>query len=153
MRRVSLLRLYLLRATYLLIAVGLGSQIWPLIISPPPDLEHMRGVARALLGGISFLAVLGLRYPLQMLPLLFFELVWKTIWIVSIGVPRWLAGTLDADLQATLFDCGLGLVIFPLVIPWGYVIEHYVRRPADRWGNATGADGQRAGLSGEGQSG
>jgi hypothetical protein len=68
-----------------------------------------------------------------MLPLLFFELTWKTIWMVAIGVPRWLADTLTPDIQASLFDCGIGLVIFPLVIPWGYVVEHYVRRPADRW--------------------
>jgi len=24
-------------------------------------------------------------------------------------------------------------VIFPLVIPWGYVWRHYVKAPGDRW--------------------
>jgi hypothetical protein len=39
----------------------------------------MRGVVRSVLAAVSLLAVLGIRYPLKMLPLLFFELVWKTI--------------------------------------------------------------------------
>jgi hypothetical protein len=83
---VSAFRLYLLRAMYLLIVVGLGFQIWPGILHPPKDLEHMRGVVRSLLGAVSLLAVVGIRYPLKMLPLLFFELVWKSIWILAIGL-------------------------------------------------------------------
>jgi hypothetical protein len=146
MHDVSLLRLYLLRATYLLIAVGLGLTIWPLLLAPPPDLEHMRGVVWALLGGVSLLAVLGLRYPLQMLPLLLFELVWKAVWVLAIGLPRWSAGTLDAGMEQTMFDCLLGLVLVPLVLPWGYVRARYVRRPGDRWGHtaAPEADGRAA---------
>jgi hypothetical protein len=27
----------------------------------------------------------------------------------------------------------MGLVIFPLVIPWGYVLRHYLLTPGDRW--------------------
>jgi hypothetical protein len=133
MRDVSLFRLYLLRAAYLLLVAGLGSQIWPLLLNAPPDLEHMRGVVWGLLGGVSLLAVLGLRYPLQMLPLLLFELAWKTVWMLAIGLPRWSAGTLDAATQQTVYDCLFGLALFPLVIPWGYVWANYVRRPGDRW--------------------
>jgi len=42
MTEVSTFRLYLLRATYLLIAVGMGVQIWPGILQHPSDLEHAR---------------------------------------------------------------------------------------------------------------
>lgn len=131
---LSSFRLYLLRATYLLIAVGLGVTIWPLILksaSAPP--EHMQGVVRALLGAVSLLALLGLRYPVRMLPLLLFELTWKTIWVLAIGLPLWRAGQLDAATRETWKACLMGLVIFPLVIPWGYVLRHYLRTPGDRW--------------------
>jgi hypothetical protein len=133
MRDLPLLRLHLLRAAYALLVVGLGSMIWPLLLSAPPDLEHMRGVVWGLLGGLSLLAVLGLRYPLQMLPLLLFELAWKGVWVAAIGLPRWSAGTLDAGTAQTLYECVFGLVLFPLLIPWGYVWASYVRRPGDRW--------------------
>ena len=133
MPEVSTFRLYLLRATYLLLVVGLGFQIWPGILDPPKDLEHMRGVVRSLLGAVSLLAVLGIRYPVKMLPLLFFELVWKSIWIVAFGLPLWSAGQLDPDTRETMKACLMGIVLIPLVIPWRYVLLDYVQAPGDGW--------------------
>jgi hypothetical protein len=132
---VSIARLYVLRATYLLIVVGLGLTIWPGILNPPENLEHYRGVVRSLLAAVSLLAALGLRYPLQMLPLLLFELVWKTIWVLAIGVPLWLGDSFDPATRETWNSCLMGLVLFPLVIPWRHVFEMYVKAPGDRWRN------------------
>ena len=133
MDRVSLFRLYLLRATYLFIVVGLGFLIWPSLLNPPEHTEHMRGVVRSLLAGVSLLALLGLRYPLQMLPLLLFELVWKSIWLLAIGLPLWSAGAFDAGTRQTWNDCLISIVIFLLVIPWGYVLNQYLRQPGSPW--------------------
>ncbi len=69
-REVSLGRLYLLRATYLLLVVGLGLMILPAVIRHEPT---ARGVIPSLLGGVWMLAIVGLRNPLRMLPLLMFE--------------------------------------------------------------------------------
>jgi len=71
---VSLLRLHVLRATYLLLVVGLGATIVPIVVSHELT---ARGVIPSLLGAVWLLALAGLRYPLQMLPLLMFELGWK----------------------------------------------------------------------------
>src|ERR1700741_1319800 len=125
MSEVTTFRLYLLRAMYLLIAVGLGITIWPSILSPPENLSHMGSVVRSVLGAVSLLAVLGIRYPLKMLPLLFFELLWKTIWVLVFGLPLWYAQKLDAGTQETLQACLLGVVLVPLVMPWGHVYRHY----------------------------
>jgi hypothetical protein len=133
MHDVSLFRLYVLRATYLLMVVGLGLTIWPLLLGTPEAAEHFRGVTWCLLGTVALLALLGLRYPLKMLPLLFFELVWKVTWLVAIGLQLRSSGQLEGEFRETWFANLLGLVIFPLVIPWGYVIRTYVRAPADRW--------------------
>lgn len=133
MSDVSTFRLYLLRATYLLIVVGLGFQIWPGLLHPPWDLELMRGVVRSLLGAVALLAAVGICYPLKMLPLLFFELAWKSIWVLAIGLPLWSAHELDPDSLETLKACLMGVVLFPLVIPWRYVLMNYVRAPGDRW--------------------
>lgn len=126
---VSAFRLYALRATYLLIVVGLGFEIWPGIFHHPMT---MHGVASSLLAAVSVLAALGIRYPLQMLPLLFFELVWKSIWLVAIALPLWSAHQIDADTWETVKACLMG-IIFPIVIPWPYVFANYVKKPGDRW--------------------
>ncbi len=127
-REVSRLRLYLLRATYLLLVVGLGLTILPELISHEP---MTRGVIPSLLGGVWLLAIVGLRHPLQMLPLLMFELVWKAIWFLDYGLPQWFTGqvppTFAGDFQAIAF----GVILMPIVIPWGYVYRHYIKA-ADR---------------------
>jgi hypothetical protein len=127
---VSLVRLYLLRATYLLLVVGLGAMIVPQLIHPAPI---ARGVIPSLLGGVWLLAFIGLKYPLRMLPLLMFEFAWKTIWLLAFGLPQWSAGqtppTFTEDFQSIAF----GVILMPIVIPWGYVYRRYIRQPADRW--------------------
>ena len=80
---ITTLRLYLLRAMYLFIAVGLVLTVWPAIIAPPNTTANASTVVRSLLGALAVLCLLGLRYPLQMLPLLLFELLWKVIWVRS----------------------------------------------------------------------
>lgn len=142
MQEVSTLRLNVLRATYLLIAVGMGSQIWPLILRHPADVPHMTGVVRSMLGAITLLsALLGIRYPLKMLPLLFIEWAWKAIWVLSFGLPLWSAGQLDAGTAETMQACLFGVVLVPLVMPWGYLWTQYVRAPGDPWRGRASAPG------------
>lgn len=132
MREVSPLRLWVMRAMYLVMAVGLGLTIWPLIVGHGSEVPRMTGVAWALLGTIGLLAMLGLRYPLQLIPLLLFELAWKVIWLTAFALPRWLDGTLDEAMRTTIFETSLGAVLI-LVIPWRYVWANYVAKPGDPW--------------------
>jgi hypothetical protein len=129
---VSAFRLNALRAGYLLLVVGLGSQIWPAMIHHAKPWDLMHGVASSMLAAMSALAVLGLRYPLRMLPLLFFELLWKAIWLIAIALPLWSAGQMDAATAETVREC-LVVIVFPIVIPWRYVLENYLKKPGDRW--------------------
>ena len=126
---VPLWRLYLLRTMYLVLVVGLGAMIVPEIVSH--ELTS-RGVIPALLGAVWVLAFLGLRYPLQMLPLLMFELAWKVIWMAAYGLPQWAAGRYPPTFAEDFFNIAFGAVLL-LVIPWGYVWRRYVRAPGDRW--------------------
>jgi hypothetical protein len=121
---------------YLLISVGLMFDQWPGLIHHPDTWSLMRGVVCAMLAALSLVSLLGLRYPLQMLPLLLFELTWKVIWVIVFALPPWSAGRMDAATSETAFNCLLGVVICPLVIPWPYVYANYVKKPGDRWRGA-----------------
>ena len=126
---VSLVRLYVLRATYLVLVVGLGATIVPSLIDHAP---MTRGVIPSLLGGVWLLAFLGLRYPLQMLPLLIFEFVWKTVWLLAFGLLQWSAGQMPATFGEDFEAIAMGVILMPIVISWGYVYRHYVKQPGAR---------------------
>lgn len=127
---VSLFRLYALRATYLLLIVGLGGMIVPDVISHP---LISRGVIPSLLGAVWLLAFVGLKYPLEMLPLLMFEFAWKSLWAIAYGIPQWSTGHLPPTFAEDSLNIGLGVILMPLVIPWGYVWRHYVKQAGARW--------------------
>lgn len=126
---VSLFRLYVLRAMYAVLVVGLGAMIVPEILSH--ELTS-RGVIPSLLGAVWLLAFLGLRYPLAMLPLLMFELAWKLIWLIAYGLPQWSSGQTPPTFAEDSFNIGLGVLLL-LVIPWGYVGRRFVKEPGARW--------------------
>ena len=129
---VSLFRLYTLRAAYLVMAAGLAVYIWPAVIHHTNDFAVAQGVRVALLAGLGATAALGLRYPVQMLPVMLFEMVWKAIYLAAFALPLWSAHQISAavaeDIKAILM-----VVIFVPLIPWRYVFAHYVLKHGDRW--------------------
>jgi hypothetical protein len=133
MAQVPLYRLYVLRAVYALIVLFLCSAIWPGMFHHMRVWPPMEGVARSMLAAVAIVAAIGIRYPLQALPVLFFEIAWKSLWLVVVGLPLWFANQMDPENAETLKACLMGVVLFSIAVPWPYVFAHYVRRPADRW--------------------
>ncbi len=129
---IPLVRLYTLRAAYLVMAAGLGVFVWPAVIHHTNAFAAARGIQVALLAGLGATAALGLRYPVQMLPILLFELTWKAIYLLAFALPLWSAhaitpGTAE-DIRAVLM-----VVIFIPLIPWRYVFTRYALKHGDRW--------------------
>jgi hypothetical protein len=128
---VPLWRLYVLRACYAILAAGQGS------IQVPAFLHHAHwtqasAAAHSFLLALALLSIVGIRYPLKMLPLLVYELLWKTIWLGGIALPLWLANQVDADTRSSFFEIAPIVIIFPL-LPWGYIFSNYLKKPGDRW--------------------
>lgn len=132
MNEVSLVRLYALRICYLILAVGLGIYVWPSVIHHTPEFAAAHGIQWALLAGLGLTAVLGLRYPIQMLPLLLFELLWKTVYLLAFALPLWSAHQVTPAALEDIHACLMVLIFIPL-IPWSYVARHYILQPGNRW--------------------
>ena len=79
------------------------------------------------------LAWFGLRYPLQMLPVLLFELTWKTIWLFDYGLPQRMAGVNTTQFKEDFKAIAFFPLLLILIIPWGYVFRHYLKKPGARW--------------------
>ena len=125
-------RVHLLRLGYLILGGGLVVYKWPILFSHAKPWPVMDSVVICLLVGMSLLALLGLRYPVAMLPILLFEVTWKLVWLGAVAVPLWVNHEMDADTRATTNEI-LWVVVIMAVIPWRYVYSNYVVRRGDRW--------------------
>ena len=132
MHGVPLFRLYVLRTTYLLTFVGLLVEQWPRLLHYSKYSDLWNGVGTTMLCTVCVLAAIGLRYPVRMLPVLFFELIWKSLWLLAVALPAARAGQLNEALRGTVFACAFA-VVFIFAIPWRYVWRSYVTAPGDPW--------------------
>jgi len=132
MNDVSVFRLNLLRVFYAVLFFGLATFIWPEVLHHTNSFAVSFGVRFSLLAGLGALAGLGLRYPLQMLPLLLFEFLWKAIYLIGFALPLYLAHGIDAataeDIRGVLM-----VVVFIPCVPWRYVLANYMAKPGERW--------------------
>jgi hypothetical protein len=130
-RQLSLWQLNVLRVGYLVMGVGLAMIKWPLLIHHEPW-GLAEGTKECLLIAMSGLALLGLRYPARMLPVLLFEVAWKLLWLGVVALPLWSDHRLEG---ATRTQAGtiLWVVVIIAVIPWRHVFTQYVATPGDPW--------------------
>jgi hypothetical protein len=130
--QVSMFRLYILRGMYLFIVVGLGIFLWPSVLNPQKHWELMEGEASCMLAAFSLVCLLGLRFPLQMLPVLLWEVTWKTLWLILVPLPQWMAGHVDDSIKPAIFPISMVVIVY-IAIPWRYVFAQYIQTHGDRW--------------------
>ena len=114
-----------MRVGYLVMGVGLAVTKWPELVHHE-SWELMRGTVVTMLVAVSVLALLGLRYPQRVLPILLFEVGWKLAWLGLVAAPLWAHKNLTG---ATREQAGavLWVVVIIAVIPW------LVLAPGERW--------------------
>jgi hypothetical protein len=122
---LSRFRLYAMRFLYLLNGVVLGSDVWPAILHHAKPWDPLHGVAFSFWAALSLLSLLGLRFPVRMLPLLLLQLFYKLTWLLGVAYPLWSAGHWDPVAAGLFKACGIGAVLDTVVIPWPYVFENY----------------------------
>lgn len=129
---LPLWRLHALRLGYLVLGGGLVVYKWPLLFHHGTPWPLMTSVVTCMLVAMSVLALLGLRYPVQMLPILLFEAAWKMTWLAAVALPAWLNDQMDPETRELTNEV-LWVVIVLAVIPWRYAYANYLVRRAERW--------------------
>ena len=129
--QLALWQLNLLRVGYVVMGVALAVIKWPLLFNHEPW-GLAEGTKECLLIAMSVLALLGIRYPIRMLPILLFEVAWKLLWLGVVALPLWSENQLEG---ATRTQAGavLWVVLIIAVIPWRHVLAQYVLAPGEPW--------------------
>ena len=129
---LPLWRLNAMRVAYAVMGVGLAIVKWPLVIGYDSSTPLFEGVVHILLTAMGLLALLGLRYPVRLLPILLFESLWKLLWFAVVALPAVMAGEVGAAMSEVIFSSSV-VVIVLAVTPWGYVWQRYVVAKGDPW--------------------
>ena len=132
---VATWRINAMRLLFLLMACFMGGFVWYRLLFEVTGQPLQWGLAKSMLAALALMSLLGIRYPLQMLPLMLYEAAWKTIWLTLVALRAWLAGDWNLEFQGLFNDC-IGNVFryvlfdkcpYPVLVPaWGmYFVKSF----------------------------
>lgn len=131
-----------LRLFYLLMLVFVAPDAWRGLLTHQGPWDPMRAVAVCVWATYPALALFGLMQPLRWLPLMFFTIGYKTLWLVFVAWPLWQAGTLAGSPAEELAYAFIAVPLLAAVVPWGYAYRTYVQWPTTRVAQPLRAAGQ-----------
>lgn len=120
------INIYLLRLVFLLTFVIVGADSWMYIINYEGSWDNLRAVAFCVWAAYSTLSFLGLFHPLKMLPLVLFQIFYKSLWLVVVALPLWSANQLAGSPAEEMTYIFIWVLLPIVAIPWKYVVITYV---------------------------
>lgn len=110
----------------IVIAGGFG-----LLLILAPDTAHTMfndpcdpatyGMLGSVFLGFGLVSILGLRAPLNFVPVLFLQLIYHAIWLVGVVLPLGIAGKLTVDVISSVVLFVLTIVGDLIAIPFAYI--------------------------------
>jgi hypothetical protein len=87
---VSRINIYLLRFLFTLMFLFLSYDSWSYILNHKGNWEVTDAAAWCMWGGYSIISFIGIVNPLKMLPIVLFEIIYKTTWLIIVAYPLWI---------------------------------------------------------------
>ncbi len=116
----------LLRLLFTLMFFLLGRDAWTQILTHAGPWEPLAAAAWSVWAAFALLAGIGIFRPLEMLPLVLLEIVYKLIWLLLVAYPLWAANQLVGS-PAEPMTINFLWVILPIAaVPWKYAFETYI---------------------------
>jgi hypothetical protein len=115
-----------LRLFYFLMLVFVTPGAWRVLLNHEGAWDPLHAVAWAVWATYPALAAFALLHPLRWLPLMFFTIGYKTIWLGFVALPLWQAGTMAGSNAQPIAESFLALPLLVLVVPWAYAWRTYV---------------------------
>lgn len=118
-----------LRLFFFLMLVFVTPTAWRALLMHEGPWDPLRAIAFAVWATYPALALFGLLRPLRWLPLMFFTIGYKTIWLAFVAYPLWRAGTLWGTPSGEVAASFLALPLLAAVVPWAYAWRTYFAWP------------------------
>ena len=115
-----------MRLFYLLMLVFVAPTAWRVLLAHEGAWQPLQAVAWSVWATYPVLALFGVLHPLRWMPLLFFTLGYKVVWLAFVAWPLWRTGALEGSAAQPVAESFLAIPLLALVIPWGYAWRTYV---------------------------
>ena len=120
------IQIFAMRVGYALVLVTVGNIAWSRILQHEGARDPLVAAALSMWAGSSVLSVFGLIHPLKWLPIVLFEIAYKSIWLVVVAYPLWSSDRLSGSPAEAMTYAFLWVVGPVVAMPWGYVLRTYV---------------------------
>jgi hypothetical protein len=120
------IQILLLRLGYVLVFVIVGYRSWTPLMNHAGPWDPYLAVALSMWASSSLLSLIGVFRPLEMIPLVLFEIGYKLTWLVIVALPLWKDGRLTDPRTEEMTYAFLPVVLPLAAMPWGYVFQTYV---------------------------
>jgi hypothetical protein len=123
---VPRLNVYLLRLLFILMFLFVTYDSWSHILTHTGPWDNVNAAAWCMWGSYSIISFIGILWPLKMLPIVLFEIVYKVAWLVIVAYPLWIKNELIGSSAEGMTRVFLW-VVFPIVaMPWRYFFRTYI---------------------------
>ncbi len=123
---VPRINIYLLRLLFALMFLFVTYDSWTHIFNHTGPWNDVNAAAWCMWGSYSFISIIGIFRPLKMLPIVLFEVIYKTAWLVIVAYPLWVKNQLigsPAEGMTSVFEW----VWLPIIaMPWRYFFKTYI---------------------------
>jgi hypothetical protein len=123
---VPRINIYLLRLLFTLMFFFLTFESWKTILTHTGPWNDANAAAWCMWGSYSVISFIGMVRPLKMLPIVLFEIIYKTTWLLVVAYPLWVKNELIGSPAEEMTQVFIW-VVFPIVaMPWGYFFRTYI---------------------------
>ncbi|HYF29868.1 MAG TPA: hypothetical protein VD993_02005 [Chitinophagaceae bacterium] len=122
---VAPINIYLLRLLFLLMFIFVNLDTWPSIFTQQ-SWDPVKAAAVCMWASYAALSFIGILRPLLLLPIVIFEIIYKSVWLIIVAYPLWINNQLAGSPAEQMTQAFLWLPLPILAMPWRYFFRKYV---------------------------
>lgn len=119
-------KIYLLRTLYTLMFFFLSFEAWSKVFQHIGPWEAVDSAAWCMWGSYSIISFIGIIKPLKMLPIILFDIVYKSTWLIIVAYPLWAKGELEGTAIGGMANVYIWVVVMYVAMPWRYFLKTYI---------------------------
>lgn len=123
---VAKYKIYLLRLLFMMTFLLVGKSSWPHLLTYTGSWDPLQAMAFCVMAAYSALSVIGLKEPLKMLPIVFFIILYKGLWLGIVAWPLWMSNQLAGSPAEEMTYAFLWIVLPLIAFPWKYAFKKYI---------------------------